>query len=54
MVTCSNEKGKMLWVGELVWKDEQCEQCIKDFQCTDAKQAVKICTSCHAYKLKKT
>lgn len=43
----------MLWIGELVWQDEQCEQCTKDFQCTDTKQAVKIPTRCHVHKQKK-
>lgn len=43
----------MLWIGELVWQDEQCEQYTKDFQCTDTKQAVKIPTRCHVHKQKK-
>lgn len=36
-----------------MWQDEQYEQCTKDFQCIDAKQAVKIPTGCHVHKLKK-
>lgn len=44
----------MLWAGEPAWQDKQCEQCSKDFQGTDAKQAIKIPTSHHVHGLKKT
>lgn len=39
----------MLQVGEPAWQDKQCEQCSKDFQCADSKQAITIPTGCHVH-----